>query len=84
MNFVGPKPALYNQDDLIELRNKVGVSVLTPGVAGYAQINGRDEISIPEKVKLDKFYLVHRSTMLNIKIILKTFTSVIASKNIKH
>ena len=64
MAFVGPRPALYNQLDLIEERNQKGVSMLTPGITGWAQINGRDEISIQEKVRLDAVYLTKRSFFL--------------------
>ena len=61
MIFIGPRPALYNQDDLIELRTQAGVDRLIPGVTGWAQVNGRDELSIPEKVKMDEYYLKNQS-----------------------
>lgn len=84
MNLVGPRPALFNQDDLKELRTKFGVHTLTPGITGWAQINGRDEISIPEKVKLDKEYLDRRSFWLDVKILFLTAYKVIARKDVSH
>ncbi len=84
MVFVGPRPALYNQDDLMEFRVAMGVSKLKPGITGWAQINGRDEISIPDKVKLEQEYLYRKSILLDIEIIIKTFTSVLTSKGVKH
>jgi O-antigen biosynthesis protein WbqP len=84
MVFVGPRPALYNQDDLMEYRVATGVSKLKPGITGWAQINGRDEISIPEKVKLEQEYLYRKSILLDIEIIIKTFTNVLFSKGVSH
>tara|TARA_B100001971_G_scaffold129103_1_gene119071 strand:- start:121805 stop:123346 length:1542 start_codon:yes stop_codon:yes gene_type:complete len=84
MNFVGPRPALFNQDDLIELRKFYSVDKIKPGVTGWAQINGRDEIEIPLKVKLDTEYLIKRSFFFNIKIIFLTFYNVLLKKGIKH
>ncbi len=84
MSIVGPRPALFNQDDLIQLRTEKGVHLLTPGITGYAQINGRDEISIPEKVNYDAWYLKHRSVSLDLKIIFQTFFKVILRKGIQH
>jgi O-antigen biosynthesis protein WbqP len=84
MVFVGPRPALYNQDDLMEFRVATGVSKLKPGITGIAQINGRDEISIPEKVKLEQEYLYKKSTLLDIEIIIKTFSNVLFSKGVSH
>ena len=72
MSFVGPRPALYNQDDLIKLRTETGVSKLIPGLTGWAQINGRDELTIPEKVNLDVHYLHHRSLALDLRIMILT------------
>ena len=69
MCFIGPRPALYNQDDLIALRTKTGVQTLMPGVTGWAQVNGRDELSIPEKVKMDEYYLNNKSLWFDIKIL---------------
>lgn len=84
MVFVGPRPALYNQDDLMELRVKFEVDQLKPGITGWAQINGRDEISIEEKVALEKEYLELKSIWFDFKIIIGTFTSIIKSSGISH
>lgn len=77
MSFVGPRPALFNQDDLIALRTACGVSQIVPGLTGWAQINGRDELSIPDKVKLDEFYLQNQSLLLDLKILVLTFFKVL-------
>lgn len=84
MAFVGPRPALYNQDDLIELRNQKGIHHLTPGITGWAQIKGRDELPIPEKVEMDFFYLNNKSFMLDLVIILNTLVTVMRFKGISH
>jgi O-antigen biosynthesis protein WbqP len=84
MAFVGPRPALYNQDDLMALRVAAGVSKLKPGITGWAQINGRDEISIEEKVKLEQEYLQKKSILFDIEILIKTFTNVLFSKGVSH
>ena len=84
MSFVGPRPALHNQDDLIRLRTAAGVHKLVPGLTGLAQINGRDELSIPEKVSLDAEYLADRSLALDLKIGLLTFYSVLLAKGVKQ
>ncbi len=84
MVFVGPRPALFNQDDLMEFRVTNGVSKLKPGITGWAQINGRDEISIAEKVKLEQEYLYKKSFLFDIEIIIKTFTNVLFSKGVSH
>lgn len=84
MSLVGPRPALFNQEDLIALRTQRNVHMLLPGVTGWAQINGRDEISIPLKVKLDATYFEKRSLMFNCKIIFLTILKVILRKNIVH
>lgn len=84
MVFVGPRPALYNQDDLMELRVAAGVDKLKPGITGWAQINGRDEISIEEKVKLEEEYLRRKSFFFDLYIIGKTFTNVLFSKGVTH
>ena len=84
MVFVGPRPALYNQDDLMEFRVATGVSKLKPGITGWAQINGRDDISISKKVELEQEYLIRKSLLFDIEIIFKTFTSVLISKGVKH
>jgi len=84
MVFVGPRPALYNQDDLMALRVQEGVDKLKPGITGWAQINGRDEISIEEKVKYEKEYLQKKSFLFDVQILIRTFTSVLMSKGVKH
>jgi O-antigen biosynthesis protein WbqP len=84
MSFVGPRPALFNQDDLMELRRSVGVDRLVPGLTGWAQINGRDEISIPDKVALEKTYMEQQSFILDLKIIFWTFFKVLKQESIKH
>lgn len=84
MNLVGPRPALFNQDDLKELRTKLKVHKISPGVTGWAQINGRDELSIPEKVEYDQYYLENRSLMFDVKIILLTIKKVITRSDISH
>ncbi|WP_395803308.1 sugar transferase [Daejeonella sp.] len=84
MVFVGPRPALYNQDDLMALRVAAGVDKLKPGITGWAQINGRDEISIEEKVGLEKEYLERKSFWFDVEILFKTFTSVIRVKGVAH
>ena len=84
MVFVGPRPALYNQDDLMTLRVATGVDKLKPGITGWAQINGRDDISIEKKVQLEQEYMNKRSTLFDIEIIIKTFTNVLFSKGVSH
>lgn len=84
MSIVGPRPALFNQDDLIALRTQVGVHVLRPGITGWAQVNGRDEIPIPQKVDLDAYYLQHQSVWFDIKIIGLTVIKVLRRDNISH
>ena len=84
MVFVGPRPALYNQDDLMALRVAAGVDQLKPGITGWAQINGRDEISIEAKVALEKEYLEMKSIWFDVVIVVKTFTSVLGSKGVAH
>ena len=84
MSWVGPRPALYNQSDLIAQRTIHGVHTLVPGLTGWAQINGRDEIPIPEKVKLDVFYLTHQSILMDIKIILLTALKVLRREDVTH
>jgi O-antigen biosynthesis protein WbqP len=84
MVFVGPRPALYNQDDLMSLRVATGVDKLKPGITGWAQINGRDDISIEKKVQLEQEYMYKRSTLFDIEIIIKTFTNVLFSKGVSH
>jgi O-antigen biosynthesis protein WbqP len=84
MVFLGPRPALYNQDDLMALRVAAGVDKLKPGITGWAQINGRDEISIEEKVALEKEYLERKSFLFDVEILVRTFTSVLGSKGVVH
>ena len=84
MVFVGPRPALYNQDDLMDLRVATGVDKLKPGITGWAQINGRDDISIEKKVELEQEYMYKRSTLFDMEIIIKTFTNVLFSKGVSH
>lgn len=84
MVFVGPRPALYNQDDLMALRVTTGVDKLKPGISGWAQINGRDEITIEEKVKLERDYLQLKSLKFDIYILYKTFTQVLYRKGVSH
>ena len=84
MLFVGPRPALYNQDDLMEYRVATGVSKLKPGITGWAQINGRDELSIAKKVQLEQEYLYKKSFLFDIEILIKTFTNVLFSKGVSH
>jgi O-antigen biosynthesis protein WbqP len=84
MSFVGPRPALFNQDDLIELRTQKGVHILTPGLTGWAQINGRDEIPIPLKVEYDEYYLKNRSLLLDLKILVMTFSIVLRREGVIH
>lgn len=84
MSFVGPRPALFNQDDLIALRTAAGVHMLTPGLTGWAQVNGRDELSIPEKVAFDAEYLKRRSLLFDLKIIGYTITKVARREGVTH
>lgn len=84
MSFVGPRPALFNQDDLIQLRTEVGVHELLPGLTGWAQVNGRDELSITDKVKLDAAYLQRRSMWFDIKILWLTFLKVVRKDGVSH
>ena len=84
MVFVGPRPALYNQDDLMALRVTAGVDKLKPGITGWAQVNGRDEISIEQKVAFDLEYLARKSFRFDFKILVLTVTSVITSRGVEH
>jgi O-antigen biosynthesis protein WbqP len=84
MVFVGPRPALYNQDDLMQFRVATGVSKLKPGITGWAQINGRDEISVAQKVQLEQEYLYKKSFLFDIEILIKTITNVLFSKGVSH
>ena len=84
MVFVGPRPALYNQDDLMQLRVQAGVDQLQPGLTGWAQVNGRDEIALEAKVALEKEYLERKSFWFDLKIIVLTFAKVLKSDGVKH
>jgi O-antigen biosynthesis protein WbqP len=84
MSFVGPRPALFNQHDLVELRTRYGVDRLLPGLTGLAQVNGRDDLTISEKVKLDYEYFQNQSLCLDFKILLMTFIKVIRRQGVSH
>ena len=84
MSFVGPRPALFNQDDLIALRKEQGVDKLVPGVTGWAQVNGRDELSIPEKVALEVEYMQKKSFLFDLKILWMTLLKVINNQGVLH
>jgi O-antigen biosynthesis protein WbqP len=84
MSFVGPRSALFNQDDLIKLRTEKGISGLTPGITGWAQINGRDDISIPVKVSYDEYYFRNKSFVLDMKILWNTFFKVLKKEGVTH
>jgi len=84
MSIVGPRPALFNQDDLVKLRTEKGVHILTPGLTGWAQINGRDELPIPVKVEFEEYYLQYQSFWLDMKIIVRTILNVIKSEGVSH
>ena len=84
MSFVGPRPALFNQYDLIKLRQKNNIHLLIPGITGWAQINGRDDISINKKVEMEIFYKNNVNLLLDLKIILLTILKVFKMHNIKH
>ncbi len=84
MSFVGPRPALYNQDDLIELRTERGVHRLLPGITGWAQVNGRDNLSISKKVEYDTYYMEHKSFVFDLKILFLTLRKVIRLEDIHH
>jgi O-antigen biosynthesis protein WbqP len=84
MSFVGPRPALFNQQDLIALRTEQGVHTLVPGLTGWAQVNGRDELPIPEKVKLDVAYLQRQSLWFDVRILWLTFVKVLKRDGVSH
>lgn len=84
MSFVGPRPALFNQDDLIALRTQQGVHELLPGLTGWAQVNGRDELPIPEKARLDAEYMQNRSLRLDMRILWMTFVKVLRRDGVSH
>jgi O-antigen biosynthesis protein WbqP len=84
MSFVGPRPALFNQQDLIDLRTERGVHVLVPGLTGWAQVNGRDELPIPDKVQLDVAYLQRQSLWFDVRILWLTFVKVLRRDGVSH
>ena len=84
MSFVGPRPALFNQGDLVKLRTSVGVHTITPGLTGWAQVNGRDELPIPVKVDFDEYYLKNHSIGFDLKILFITAFHALAGKGVKH
>ena len=83
LNFIGPRPALYNQTDLISLRTKKNIHLIRPGITGWAQVNGRDENTIKKKVDLDEYYLNNKSLFLNIKIIFLSLIKVLNASNVR-
>lgn len=84
ISFVGPRPALYNQDDLIALRTKKGIDKLIPGITGWAQVNGRDDLPIPVKVEFDEYYLKNRSFLFDMKILWMTLVKVVRREGVTH
>jgi O-antigen biosynthesis protein WbqP len=84
MSFVGPRPALFNQDDLIKLRTQKEISKLVPGITGWAQINGRDDIHIPVKVEYDEYYMKHQSFFFDLRILWKTIFKVVKKEGVIH
>lgn len=84
MSFVGPRPALFNQDDLIALRTGVGIDALLPGLTGWAQVNGRDELPIPDKVGFDAEYMKRMSLAFDLKILVMTFFKALRSEGVSH
>jgi len=84
MSFVGPRPALFNQDDLIRLRTLKGVHEIVPGITGWAQVNGRDDLPIPKKVEYDSYYLDKKSFFFDMKILYMTILKVIKAEGVRH
>ena len=84
MSFVGPRPALFNQDDLVALRTQKGVHVLVPGITGWAQVNGRDDLPIPLKASFDEYYLHHRSLAFDLRILFLTAWKVVKKEGVQH
>jgi O-antigen biosynthesis protein WbqP len=84
MSFVGPRPALYNQDDLIALRTSKGIHQIIPGITGWAQVNGRDDLPIPQKVEYDEFYFHNRSFLFDLNILYMTVVKVIKAEGVRH
>ena len=83
MSFVGPRPALYNQDELIKMRTQKGIHRLLPGITGWAQINGRDTLKLNDKVEYDNFYLLKKSFLFDIEILFKTITKVLSADGVR-
>ena len=84
LSFVGPRPALYNQSDLIAMRTELGIHAIVPGLTGWAQVNGRDELSVADKVKLDEEYFQNPSLWFDIKILFMTVINVVRKKCVSH
>ena len=84
MSLVGPRPALFNQDDLVALRTQAGVEALRPGLTGWAQVNGRDDLPIPEKVRLDREYLERRSMAFDLRILAATAAAAVSGQGVRH
>lgn len=84
MSFVGPRPALFNQDDLVALRTAKGIHLIVPGLTGWAQVNGRDDLPIPVKVEFDEYYLKNRSFWFDMRILLMTLVQALAGKGVRH
>ena len=84
MSVIGQRPALFNQDDLIELRTNKGIHKLVPGIMGWAQVNGRDDIPIPSKVKYDEYYMKNKSFLMDIKILYMTLIKVVRAEGVRH
>jgi O-antigen biosynthesis protein WbqP len=84
MSFIGPRPALYNQDDLIELRTAKGLHKLIPGITGWAQVNGRDNLTVSQKVEFDEYYINNQSLLFDLKILIFTLWKVMRSEDIHH
>lgn len=84
MSLVGPRPALYNQDDLIEMRTRMGIHKLLPGLTGWAQVNGRDDLPIPVKVEYDAYYMKNRNLWLDLKILWRTIVNVLKKEGVQY
>jgi O-antigen biosynthesis protein WbqP len=84
MSFVGPRPALFNQDDLVALRTTKGIHKIIPGITGWAQVNGRDDLPIPIKIQFDEHYFIHRSFAFDMKIIFLTLVKVLRREGVMH
>ncbi len=84
MSFIGPRPALFNQDDLIGLRTSKGIHKLVPGITGWAQVNGRDDIPIPLKVEYEEYYMKNKSFLMDIKILYMTLIKVVRAEGVRH